>query len=87
MAPTRSVASSSLLREFRLGIFARLKAQHADDQRKAILDPMVHLLDEKLLALQRRLQIALVPLALDRHPQDVGGALEEREIMLDEVII
>ena len=67
-------------------IFARLKAQHADDQRKAIFDPMVHLLDEKLLALQRRLQIALVPLALDRHPQDVGGALQEREIMLDELI-
>ncbi len=68
-------------------IFARLKAQHAYDQRKAILDPMVHLLDEKLLALQRRLQIALVPFTLDRHPQDIGGALEEREIMLDEVII
>ena len=76
-----------LLREFRLDIFARLKAQHADDQRKAILDPVVHLLDEKLLALQRRVQIALVPLALDRHPQDIGGALQEREIMLDELFI
>ncbi len=75
------------LREFRLDIFARLKAQHAYDQRKAILDPMVHLLDEKLLALQRRLQMALMPLTLDRHPQDIGGALEEREIMLDELIL
>src|ERR1700689_3907822 len=48
---------------------------------------MIHLLDEELLALQRRLQIALVPLTLDRHPQDIGGALEEREIMLDELIL
>ncbi len=50
-----------------MAVFARLKAQHADDQGKAILDPMVHLLDQELLALQRRLQIALVPLTLDRH--------------------
>ena len=76
-----------LLREFRLVILARLEAQHADDQGKAILDPMVHLLDEKLLALQRRIQIALVALTLDRHPQDIGGSLKEREVMLDEVII
>src|ERR1700689_1911435 len=48
---------------------------------------MIHLLDEKLLALQRRLQIALVPFTLDRHAQDIGGALEEREIMLDELIL
>ena len=75
------------LREFRLDSSPRLKAKHADDQRKAILDAMVHLLDEKLLPLQSRLQMELVTFTLDRHPQDVGGALEKREIMLDEVVI
>jgi hypothetical protein len=30
--------------------------------------------------------MALVPLALDRHPENVGGALKEREIILDELI-
>src|ERR1700678_989904 len=48
---------------------------------------MIHLLDEKLLALQRRLEMALMPLTLDRHPQDIGGALQESEIMLDELIL
>src|ERR1700690_939422 len=48
---------------------------------------MIHLLDEKLLALQGRLEMALVPLTLDRHPQDIGGALQESEIMLDELIL
>src|SRR6202042_2660043 len=47
---------------------------------------MIHLLDEKLLALQRRIEITLMPLTLDRHPQDIRGALEEREIMLDKLI-
>ncbi len=27
-----------------------------------------------------------MPLSLDRHPEDVGCALQEREIMLDELI-
>ena len=75
-----------VLGEFRFAMLARLEAQHAHDQRQAVLHPMVHLLDEKLMALQRGLQIALMPLALDRHPQDVGCALQEREIMLDELV-
>src|ERR1700760_4643582 len=48
---------------------------------------MIHLLDEKLLALQSRLQMTLVTFTLDRHPQNIGGALEKREVMLDEVVI
>src|ERR1700693_5083283 len=48
---------------------------------------MVHLLEQELLALQRGRQTALMPLTLDRHPQDIGGALEEREIMLDELVL
>ena len=76
-----------MLGEFRLAVLARLEAQHADDQRQTVLHPMVHLLDEKLMPLQRGLKIALVPLALDRHPQDVGCALQEREIMLDEHVV
>lgn len=48
---------------------------------------MVHLLDEKLMTFQRGVEVALVPLALDRHPQNVGCALQEREVMLDEPVI
>jgi hypothetical protein len=34
-----------------------------------------YLLEERLLARERRLQASFVAFALDRHPQDVGGAL------------
>src|ERR1700750_2906372 len=69
-----------------VGVVARLKAQHSDDQRQAILNSMVHLLDEKLMPLQSRPQTALVPFALDGHPQKVGGTRQEREIMPDEFV-
>ena len=75
-----------MLGEFRLAILASLEAQHADDQRETVLHPMVHLLDEKLMTFQRGVHIALVPLALDRHPQNVGCALQEREVMFDEPV-
>ena len=78
---------AEVLRHGLVADIARLGLQHADNQRKAVLDPMVHLLDEKLLTLERRLQIPLVPLALDRHPKDIGRALEERKVMLDELIL
>src|SRR5271170_7166847 len=75
-----------MLSEFRFAILPHLKAQHADDQRQAVLYSMVHLLDQKLMTLQRGLQIPLVPFALDRHPQDIGCTLQKREIMLDELV-
>ena len=38
------------------------------------------------MPLERSFQIALVPLSLDRHSENVGGTLKKREIVLDELI-
>ena len=74
------------LAEFRGSIFTGLKAQHADDKSEAILYPVVHFLDKELMTLEGSFYIALVTFALDRHPQYVGRALQEREVMLDELV-
>ena len=39
------------------------------------------------MAFQRGLEIALVALALDRHAENVRGALQEGEVMLDELVL
>jgi len=64
---------------------ARLQAQHAGDDRQAILDPMVHLLQKRLVPLQRRLKHAYVALSLDSHAQNIRGALQKSKIMFFEV--
>ena len=66
---------------------AGLQLEHARDDRQAVLDPVVHLLEQKLMARQRGLETALVAFALDRHAQNVGGALQEGEVVLDELVL
>jgi hypothetical protein len=39
------------------------------------------------LVRQRRLEAAVLPLALDRHAQDVGGALQKCEVMGCELVL
>ena len=53
---------------------------------QAVLDPVVYLLEQHLVAAERSLEVVLVAFTLDRHAQDVGGALQECEIVLDELI-
>ena len=74
-------------RESRIANVARLKLQHARDDHQAVLHPVAHLLQQHLMAFQRRLEVARVALALDRHAEDVGGALQESEIVLDELVL
>ncbi len=66
-------------------IFPNLEAKHACDEPEAVLHPMIHLPDQKLMPFKRGLQIALVPFALDRHSENVRRALQECEIVLDEL--
>ena len=47
---------------------------------------MVHFLHEELLAFEGCLEVALVPLALNGHAEDVCRALQEGEIVFNEFI-
>ncbi len=62
-----------------------LQAEHAGDELQAVGDPVIAFLKQKLLLLQRRLEIALEPLAFDRHAQQVGGAAQEGDVVLGEL--
>ena len=75
-----------LLGERGVAIFAGLEAKHARDKREAVLHPVIHLADEKLMPLKRGFQIALVPLALNRHPENVCRPLQKREVVFDELV-
>ena len=48
---------------------------------------MVDLLQQDLALLDRGPQAGLDPLALDRHAQQVGGALQERDVVLVELAV
>ena len=48
---------------------------------------MAHLLEQDLLAFERRLEAALVAVALDRHAEQVRRALQEGEVVLDELVL
>ena len=66
---------------------AALELKHARDDHQAVLHPMVHLFQKNLMAVQRGLEIVLVAVALDRHAEDVRRALQEGEIVLDELVL
>jgi hypothetical protein len=48
---------------------------------------VAHLLQQHLMAFQRRLEVARAVLALDRHAENVGGALQESDVLLDELLL
>jgi hypothetical protein len=72
-----------LLRELRVAGMARLELQHARHDGETVLDPM----GENLLVRQRRLEAAVLPLALDCHAKYVGGALQKCEVMGCELVL
>ncbi len=76
-----------MVRKLRVVVLRRLQAQHAGDDRQAVLDPVVHLLQQNLLAQERRLEAALVALAFDRHAENVGGALEKGDVLRHELVV
>src|SRR5262249_9818941 len=71
----------------KLRIISRLEPEHARDQLQAILHPMIDLLHEHLLVLKRCVQSSLLALPLNRHAEDIGRALQERDIVLAELAL
>ena len=66
---------------------ARLQVKHAGNQLQAILDTVVDLLEQDLMAIERRLQFALVPLLFDRHAEDICSPLQEGDIVLTKLAL
>src|SRR5262245_6258831 len=58
--------------------------KHARYNLQTVLDPVIDLLEQNLMAVQRGLEVSLVPQPLDRHAQDVRRALQERDIAFAE---
>ena len=48
---------------------------------------VVDFLEQYFVALDRLLEVTLITFALDCHAENVGGALQEREIVLDKIIV
>jgi hypothetical protein len=48
---------------------------------------MYDLVEEDLLARKSRLETSFMSFALDRHPQDVGGALQKADIVGNELVL
>ena len=59
--------------------------KHAGDNLKTILDAMVDLLEQNLMAVKGGLQFALILLLLDRHAEDIRSALQKCDVMLAEL--
>src|SRR6267378_313329 len=70
---------------FRLGGAIPLDAQNADHQLQAVLHPVIDFPKQYFMARKSRLQIALEALSLDRHAENVGGALEECQVIFREL--
>ena len=74
-----------LVAQARLAGRIGLQAQQAGDHLQAVLDAVVDLLEQDLMPVERRLQLALGLLLFDRHAENVGGPLQERDIVLAEL--
>jgi hypothetical protein len=61
--------------------------QHARHDLKTILDPVVDFLEQYLVAIQCSLEVALVPLPLNGHAEDVRRSLQERDIVFAELTL
>jgi hypothetical protein len=51
--------------------------KHARYYLKAVLDPVVNLLEQDLMTVQCSLQLALILLLFDRHTEDIRSTLQE----------
>src|ERR1700730_18942103 len=47
---------------------------------------MIHLFQERLIALKRDFEFTLVTVALDRHAENVGRALQKRQVVLHKFV-
>jgi hypothetical protein len=61
-----------------------LQLQHCGYDLQAVLYPMIDFIEQDLLAVEGRPELAFIALSLDRHPQDVCRSLQERDIVLAE---
>ena len=61
--------------------------QHAGDDLQAVVDAVIDLFGEDLVAFQRRRQIALGALPVNGHAENVGGALQEGKIVGGELAL
>ena len=76
-----------MVSKLRVVVLGRLQAQHAGDDRQAVLDPVVHLFQQNLVADERGLEAALVSLAFDRHAEDIGCALQKGDVLRHELVV
>ena len=80
-------AAHGLLKSLREGSVLRcrgLQAQHARDELQAVVDPVIDLVDQHFVVLQRIVQTSLVALALDCHAS-MGRSLQKSDVMLAEL--
>jgi hypothetical protein len=56
--------------------------QHPGYDLQTVLHPMADFFEQNLVAIQSCLELALIPLPLDRHAQNVRRSLQERDIVL-----
>ena len=61
--------------------------KHAGDHLQAVLDAVIDLLEQDLMTVECCLQLALVLLLLNGHAEDVGGTLQERNVMRAELAL
>src|SRR6185437_11494885 len=71
----------------RIASRVRLQLQHARHDLQTVLDAVVDFFEQHLMTIERGLQLALILLLLDRHAENIRGALQERNILLAELAL
>src|ERR1700738_1420831 len=61
--------------------------EHAGHELQTILDAVIDLLEQNLVAIKCCLEMAFVPLPLDGHSEDIGRSLQERDVVLAELAV
>jgi hypothetical protein len=71
----------------RIIYFPCLKLEHTCHNGQTVLDPVCDLPEQHLLALKRGLEVGFIALTLNGHSQDVGGTLEEGNVVFAEILL
>jgi hypothetical protein len=59
-----------------------LELKHARNDLQAVLDPVIDFSEQDLMTIKRGLKLTLIMLLLDRHSEDVCGALQKGDVVL-----
>src|ERR1700689_1321720 len=59
-----------------------LQLKHARNDLQAVLDAVIDFLQQHLMTIKRRFQLALILLLLDRHSKNVGSTLQKSDVAL-----